>query len=72
MTISNSETIRFFILQIEEVTADGERKTSIQKKSVEMKVILFHPLEFVKLFSKLLCKNKTKPIFFVHWRSSWT
>jgi hypothetical protein len=58
--VSNSESIIFrSILQVEEVTVDGEKKTSIQKKVVEMKVIFFHSLQTVKLFSKLLCKNKT-------------
>jgi hypothetical protein len=55
------------ILQIEEVTVDGERRLSVQKKAVEMKVILFHALQTFKLLSQLLCKTKPSPyIYFLH------
>lgn len=51
------------ILQIEEVTVDGERRMSVQKKAVEIKVILFHALQTFKILSQLLCK--TKPSLYV-------
>lgn len=32
------------VLQVEEIKVDGERKMSVQKKAVEVKVILVHAL----------------------------
>jgi hypothetical protein len=39
------------VFQVEEIKAEGERKMSVQKKTVEVKVILVHAVQIFGILS---------------------